>query len=53
MEVPRALPVGLHEEVLKGVISGKSRFLHFTAHIFTHLAAARAERLETTPKRRR
>jgi hypothetical protein len=26
---------------------------HFTVHNFTHLAAARAERLEITPKRRR
>jgi hypothetical protein len=26
---------------------------HLTVHIFTHLAAARAERLEMTPRRRR
>jgi len=27
--------------------------VHLTVHIFTHRAAARAERLDTTPRRRR
>ena len=46
-------PVSASVLMASGTLIPEAIVVYFADHILTHLAAARAERLDTTPKRRR